>query len=296
MSQLTHLLEGFIKSPVKALESVLPSTNEVKKFLSFDLDTKPIKEKYYYMHRHWLKLLHDYYFKVEHVGHFNEVKEVAAGEKVILISNHANTLEGGIIGYNFLVHDLGIVNFLVYKEAFRLPFIRELFKTAQCVPISVENGKEALKKNHIMLFPEGMDFIKHYVQQDYIVKFHKGFLRIAKEYLHETKQEAVNIIPVGHDGIDHTIKFWIINNDFLVKNFIKPYLRYPYFVLPKAPVVFPTNAVFNWGRPHRVTLEDLKNEKSMGRLSSDFRHDIMRLKGRARKIRQMDQEVPPESR
>lgn len=296
MSHFAEMLEGLIKSPVKTLESLLPSTEEVKKALSFEYDSKPIDEKYYFMHRHWLKLLHDYYFKVEHVGHFDEVQKVARNEKVILISNHANTLEGGVIGYYFHQHDLGIVNFMVFKEAFRLPLIRELFKTAQCIPISVESGKEALKKNHVMLFPEGMDFIKHYMQQDYIVKFHKGFLRIAKEFLHETEQEAVHIVPVGHDGIDHTIKFWIINNEFLVKKFIKPYLRYPYFVLPKAPVVFPTNAVFNWGRPCRVTLKDLKDEKSMGRLAHDFRHDILRLKARARKIRQMDQEIPPEAR
>lgn len=296
MTPLTQMLEGLIKSPVKTLESLLPSPQGVKKALSFDYDAKPLDEKYYFMHRHWIKLLHDYYFKVEHVGHFDEVKEVASKEKVILISNHANTLEGSVIAYYFHRHELGVVNSLVFKEAFRLPLIRELFKTAQCLPISVSQGKEALKKNHVMLFPEGMDFIKHYIEKDYIVKFHKGFLRIAKEYLHETKQEAVHIVPVGHDGIDHTIKFWIINNEYLVNKFIKPYLRYPYFVVPKAPVVFPTNAVFNWGHPVRVTLKDLKNEKLLGRKALDFRHDIMRLKGRARKIRQMDQEIPPESR
>jgi len=143
------------------------------------------------------------------------------------------------------------------------------------------------------LFPEGMDFIKHYEKKDYIVKFHKGFLRIAREYLYETGEEAVHILPVGHDGIDYTLKFWVINHPFLVKHFIQPYLRYPYFVLPKAPVLFPTHAVFNWGRPRRITLKDLADEKSLSQLSMAFRHDILRLRHRAKTIRSLER-VPTE--
>lgn len=287
MPSLSNVLEDFIKSPRKTLESLIPESETLKKVLSFDYDDQPSDEKYYHLHRHWLKILHDYYFQVEHVGQVETLKEVASQEKCIIISNHANTLEAGIIAYFFLLQNIGIIRPMVFKEAFRLPLIRELFKSGQCVPISVESGKEALKKDHVLLFPEGMDFIKHYEKKDYIVKFHKGFLRIAREFLYESGQEAVNILPVGHDGIDYTIKFWIINHPFLVKHFIKPYLHYPYFVLPKAPVLFPTHAVFNWGRPRRVTLEDLKDEKSMGRLAMQFRQDILRLKNRARRVRQM---------
>lgn len=296
MPSLTDVFENFIKSPVKTLETILPNSDRVKRFLSFDYDDQPSDEKFYLLHRHWLRLLHDYYFKVEHVGQVDVLQETAKKEKVIVISNHANTLEAALICYYFLRQNLGKVRSLVFKEAFRLPLIREIFKSGQCIPISVEAGKEALKQDHILLFPEGMDFIKHYVKKDYIVKFHKGFLRIAKDYLHETGEKSVTILPVGHDGIDYTIKFWIINNNFLVKHFIEPYLHYPYFVLPKAPVLFPTNAVFNWGRPRKITLNDLKDERSLGRLSLDFRHDILRLKNRARRIRQMDREVPAEDR
>jgi 1-acyl-sn-glycerol-3-phosphate acyltransferase len=283
-----HVLEDFLKEPVKTLESFLPESETLRKVLSFDYDDQPSDEKYYSLHRHWLKLLHDYYFNVEHVGQVKLMQETASREKLLIISNHANTLEAGIICYYFLRQKLGKVRPLVFKEAFRLPLVRELFKSGQCVPISVEAGKEALKKDHILLFPEGMDFIKHYEKKDYIVKFHKGFLRIAKEYLYETGQEAVNILPVGHDGIDYTLKFWIINNPFLVKHFIKPYLHYPYFVLPKAPVLFPTHAVFNWGRPRRVTLSELSDERSMGQLAMAFRHDILRLRHRAKTVRNLD--------
>lgn len=287
MALLSHVLEDFLREPVKALESFLPESESLRKVFSFDYDDRPSDEKYYFFHRHWLKLLHDYYFNVEHIGRLRQLKEVASHEKVIIISNHANTLEAGIIGYFFLLKEMGKIRPLVFKEAFRLPLIRELFKSGQCVPMSVEAGKEALKTDHILLFPEGMDFIKHYEKRDYIVKFHKGFLRIAREYLLETGRESVTILPVGHEGIDYTVKFWIINHPFLVKHFIKPYLHYPYFVLPKAPVLFPTHAVFNWGLPRQVTLEELQDEKELGQLAMDFRHDILRLKNRARKVRQL---------
>jgi 1-acyl-sn-glycerol-3-phosphate acyltransferase len=288
VNSLGHVLEVFLKDPMKTLESFFPESEKIRKVLSFDYDDQPSDDKYYWLHCHWLKLLHDYYFKVEHVGQVRPLQELASREKLIIISNHANTLEAGIIGYFFFLKKLGKIRPLVFKEAFRLPLIREFFKSGQCIPISVEAGKEALKKDHILLFPEGMDFIKHYEKKDYIVKFHKGFLRIAREYLHETGEEGVNILPVGHDGIDYTLKFWIINNPFLVKHFIEPYLHYPYFVLPKAPVLFPTHAVFNWGRPRRITLQDLSDEKSLGQLAMAFRHDILRLRHRAKTIRQLE--------
>lgn len=293
MNPLAHTLEELLKRPRKTLESLLPvgSLGEIpqqlKKILSFDYDDHPLEEKYFAMHRHWLKLLHDYYFRVEHAGHVDEVAELARREKVILISNHANTLEAALICYYFYLRKLGVVRTLVYKEAFRLPLVREFFRSGQCIPISVPAGKEALKKDHILLFPEGMDFIKHYIKRDYVVKFHKGFLNIAREYLQEHPGRKVHIVPVGHDGIDYTIKFWIINHPFLVEKFIKPYLHYPYFVFPKAPMIFPSKAIFNWGRPRAVGLDELQGEKALTKLTHEFRGDVVRLKHRARQLRKL---------
>jgi 1-acyl-sn-glycerol-3-phosphate acyltransferase len=288
MPNLTDQLEDFLKTPLKALETILPHAARVRDVLSFKYDDRPMNEKLYEYHTYWLKLLHDYYFKVEHIGHFDEVEEVAGSRKTILISNHANTLEGPLLCYKFHLHHLGIVHPMVYKEVFRLPIIREIFRSGQTIPISVDAGKEALKKNHIMVFPEGMDFIKHYLKKDFVVKFHKGFLHMAREYMRETGKEEVYVLPVGHEGIDYTIKFWVLNNSFLVEKIIKPYLHYPYFVFPKAPFLFPTRAVFNWGHPRKVTPDELKTEKSLAKLADEFRHEIVKLRGRARAVRKME--------
>jgi 1-acyl-sn-glycerol-3-phosphate acyltransferase len=293
MTHFSAVFEELLKSPRKTLESLWPEGERLKKIFSFDYDDTPSHKKYYDITARGLRLLHDYYFKTEHVGHVKEMKAVAGKEKVMVISNHANTLEAALICYYFHVLKLGVVRSLVFKEAFRLPLIREIFKAGQCLPVSVAAGKEALKKDHILLFPEGMDFIKHYVKKDYVVRYHRGFLRIAREYLLETGKPYLHILPTGHDGIDYTIKFWVVNHPFLVKNFIEPYLHYPYFVMPKAPVVFPTHAIFNWGRPRKVTLEELKDERSMGRLSEEFRHEIVRLRHRAHQVRQMDKTDRP---
>lgn len=293
MAPLSNILNGLMKSPTKSLGDLLshtePLTEPLKHLLSFEYNDRPTDPKYYSWHSKWLKLLHDYYFKVQHTGAVEKVAKVAKQEKVILISNHANTLEAILLCYYFYRENYGMVRSLVYKEVFRLPMFRELFRSGQCLPVSVEAGKNALKKDHILLFPEGMDFIKHYMQKDYVVKFHKGFLRIAREHLYESGDEHVTLLPVGHDGIAHTIKFWILKHPFLVKHFIEPYLKYPFFIMPKAPVIFPTNAVFAWGEPRRIRLSDLKTEKALSQLSHQFRQNILRLKHRARKIREYNQ-------
>jgi len=299
MSDLSHTLEELLKSSRKTLETLLPAAplgewpQQIKKLLSFDYEDRPLEERFYNMHRHWLKLLHDYYFRVEHVGHLEEVAQLAKREKVILISNHANTLEAAIICYYFFLQKLGVVRTLVFKEAFRLPLVREFFRSGQCIPISVMAGKEALRKDHILLFPEGMDFIKHYIKRDFVVKYHKGFLNIAREFMRENPGKKVHVVPVGHDGIDYTIKFWVINQPFLVEKFIKPYLHYPYFVLPKAPLVFPSKAIFNWGRPREVKLDELQNEKSLIKLTHEFRGEIVHLRHRARKLRKLSKKEIP---
>jgi 1-acyl-sn-glycerol-3-phosphate acyltransferase len=294
MSSLSEKLEALLKEPGKAIANLIPqSAHQVRDLLSLKYDDRPLDEKYYDLHKHWLKPLHDHYFKVEHVGHIEETARLAQKERVILISNHANTLEAALTCYYFHQRQLGMVRTLVFKEAFRLPFVREFFKSGQCIPISVPSGKEALKKGHILVYPEGMDFIKHYMQKDFVVKFHKGFLRIAREYLLESGAKHVHVIPMGHDGIDYTIKFWVINNPFIVENFLKPYLGFPFFVWPKAPIVFPTHAIFNWGVPRKLTLDDLKDEQTMTKLSHEFRNDLLRLKGRARKLQKIEKAREP---
>lgn len=297
MGSLATVLEDFVRAPRKTLESLIPSKDTFKNIFEVEEDEHADENtRLYYMLKALMKVLNNFYFKVEHVGQFPVVRRVAAKEKVLLISNHANTLEGGLICYKFLSQGLGRVRPLVFKEAFRLPILREIFKSSHCVPIGVDAGKEALKNDHILLFPEGMDFIKHYIQKDFVVKYHKGFLRIAQEYLRDTGKEHVTIQPVGHDGIDYTVKFWVINHPSLVKHVIKPFLHYPYFVLPKMPFVFPTTAVFNWGRPWRLTRDDLEDDKKLGRLSDQFRHEMMGLRRKARRIRQMIRnDVPPEA-
>ncbi len=288
MPSLADQFEEILKTPLKALENLFPQAAKVRDMLSFKYDDRPMDDKVYWYHAYWVKLLHDYYFKVDHIGHFDEVQEIAGQEKAILISNHANTLEAPLICYKFHIHKLGVVHPMVFKEAFRLPVIREFFRSGKSIPISVNAGKEALKKNHIMVFPEGMDFIKHYIKKDFVVKFHKGFLHMAREYLAETKRDHIHVIPVGHEGIDYTIKFWVLNNPLLVEKIIKPLLHYPFFVLPKAPFLFPTHAVFNWGRPRKVTAQELKSEKALARLADEFRNEIVRLRGRARTVRKME--------
>ncbi len=293
MQNFSKTFEALL-SPKKILDSVFPFPSvsefphQIKKLLSFDYDDKPLEEKLYRWSIPWTRLLHDFYFKTEHVGHTKEVIQVAKKEPVIFISNHANTLEVVLIHYFFHLHQLGILRTLVYKEAFRLPLIREIFRMGQCLPVSVEAGKEALKKNHVLIFPEGMEFIKRYLKQDYVVKFHKGFLHIAREFLQETGAKRIHVVPVGHDGVDYTVKFWVVNQPWLVEKFIKPYLHYPFFILPKVPLIFPSKVVMNWGVPRSLTFNELKDDKSISKLTQEFRGTMVRLRHRARQLRKMD--------
>lgn len=297
MIDLPKTFEDLFRSPKNLLNSLFSTSQlqevpqQLKKIFSFDFDASPMQEKYYQWSLPWIKLLHDLYFKTEHVGHTAEVIQLAKKERVILISNHANTLEVPLLHYFFHFHQLGILRTLAYKEAFRLPLVREAFRMGQCIPISVAAGKEALKKNHVLVFPEGMDFIKRYLKKDFVVKFHKGFLHIAREYLQETGAKRVHIVPVGHDGIDYTVKFWVVNQPWLVEKFIKPYLHYPFFVLPKLPFIFPSKVVMCWGVPRVVTLEELKDEGSMKKLTHEFRGHIVRLRHRSRQLRKLNSRI-----
>lgn len=264
-----------------------PALKKLKKIFSLEYNDKPLSDKIYDFHRHWLKLLNDFYFRVENLGHPDYARKLAKKENIMVISHHGNTLEAALIGYYFMIHKMGKLRTLVYKEAFRLPLVREFFRSGQCIPISVESGAKALSDGHIMLFPEGMDFIKRYAQKDFVPKFHKGFLNIAKKYMQDNGLEKMHIVPVGHDGIENTVKFWIINNPTLVEKFIKPVFRYPYFVFPKSPIVMPQKTILKWGKPKLVTLAALEDEKELQALVSDFRHEVLDLKRGAARLNRL---------
>ncbi|HWN83112.1 MAG TPA: 1-acyl-sn-glycerol-3-phosphate acyltransferase, partial [Candidatus Udaeobacter sp.] len=107
-------------------------------------------DRVYEGHVRWIRFLNDYYHRVEHRGYVDEAVEIARKEHVIFISNHAIMLEAAIINCFLLQHGAGKVTTLVFREAFKLPLIREFFRSCQCAPISVENGANALKKRHIL--------------------------------------------------------------------------------------------------------------------------------------------------
>ena len=258
-----------------------------KDILSFRFDDRPMSEFIYGLHGYWVKFFHDYYFRAEHMGHVKESLEAARKEHVIFVSNHAITIEAVLINYFLYTHHAGIVGTLVFPEAFKLPLIREFFRSAQCVPISVNRGCETLKKRHILLFPEGMDFINGYVNPNRIPRFHKGFLRIAKQFLEKRHKKSITIIPVGHVGIEQTLKFWVIRNRTFLELFVKPFVGYPFMLIPKMPILFPSKVVFNWGMPTRLTLGDLKNEQKMTLQANHFRSTLLTLRRSAHKVREM---------
>lgn len=266
-------------------------SENLKKIFSFHYDDRPMDDSAYEFHEHWIRLLHDYYLRVEHIGQTKECRRVAKRDSVILISNHVIALEAAFIGYYFLMHHLGKIGILVYPEAFKLPLVREFFRSAQCIPISVEAGVKTLQKKHVLLFPEGMDFINALVDQERIPKFHKGFLRIAKNYLEKTGKKSVNIIPVGHAGMEETLKFWVIKDQDFLDLFIRPFANYPFWIIPKIPFLLPSKVVMNWGAPVKLTLKDLEDEKKMTQKANLFRRNLLNLRNRAKKVRGMKKKL-----
>ncbi len=282
MSEPTNYILKFLSSTTK--DTLLPAANKIKKFFSLEYNDSPLSDKIYNLHRHWLKLINDYYFRVDHFGNTEQVQALAKKENIMVISHHGNTLEAALISYFFMIHKLGKLRMLVFKEAFRLPIVREFFRSGQCIPISIEAGAQALEDGHIMLFPEGMDFIKRYVQRNYVIKFHRGFLNIAKKHMEDHGLKQMHIVSVGHHGIEDAVKFWIINNPTIVEKLIKPVFHYPYFVFPKAPFILPHKTIFKWGKPKLVTLEELNNPDLFLQHLHDFRSDILSLKRMAEKL------------
>lgn len=261
--------------------------SKIKEVTSFEYNDAPMSDSVYEFHAKWLKWLHDYYLRVEHIGHTEEVLEIAKKEHIVLISNHSIALEAPLIAYYFLKKSVGKIAALVYGEAFKLPFVRELFRSGQCVPISVESGVKALQTKHVLLFPEGMDFISAIINPKRVPKFHKGFLRIAKKYLKESKRKSVTIVPIGHAGIEHTLKLWVLKNETILENFVKPFAKYPFLVFPKLPFLMPSKVVINWGTPVKINQADLRTERKVSQKANYFRAQMLSLRARAQKVREM---------
>jgi 1-acyl-sn-glycerol-3-phosphate acyltransferase len=239
-----------------------------------------MKDRHYTGHARWLRYVHDYYHRVEHHGYMDEAVDALRSEPVLMISNHATMVEALVI--NYFVHQRAhkIVSTLIFREAFKIPMIREFFRSCQCLPISVETGAEALKKRPVLVFPEGMDFIGGFVNHDRVTPFHRGFLRMAKLYLEKTGKKYVTILPIAHSGFEHSMKVWVLKNPLLM-HFVKPLINYPYLVVPKLPFFLPTKVAFHWGMPQRVTLDDLKTEKKIRKKLNDFHSGILAQKYRA---------------
>ncbi|MBL7685409.1 MAG: 1-acyl-sn-glycerol-3-phosphate acyltransferase [Deltaproteobacteria bacterium] len=250
-------------------------------------DDRPFSDDVYEMHALWIKFLHDYYMRVEHIGHSTEAMEVLNKEHSILISNHAITIEALFICYWVLKHGGGHIGTLVFPEAFKVPLIREFFRSCQCVPISIDKGVETLRDRHVLLFPEGMDFIHGILNPTSVPRFHKGFLRMAKQYMKETHRKHVYVVPVAHAGIEESLKFWVIKNETFMESFIRPYVKYPFLIIPKIPLLLPSKVVVNWGMPIRIDLKDLSNERKIAQKNNAFRASLQALKVRAHKIRNM---------
>ncbi len=253
----------------------------LRKILSFHYDDRPMDDRVYEGHGRWIRFLNDYYHRVEHHGYVDESVSIARKEHVLLISNHAIMAEAALINYFLMLNGAGKVTTLVFREAFKLPFVREFFRSCQCMPISVENGAKALRKRHVLLFPEGMDFISGFVNPDRVPAFHKGFLRMAKAYLQQSGRKSVCVVPIGHAGFENSLKLWVIRNKTFMEKIVHPIVDYPYFVLPKIPFLLPAKVYMQWGMPVRLTLQDLRTERKIFKLTNEFRTALLNQRLRA---------------
>lgn len=253
----------------------------LKKILNFKYNDRPMDDRVYEGHVKWIRILHDYYHRVEHHGYMQEALDIARKEHVIFVMNHAIMLEAAMLNFFLITHGAGKVSTLVFREAFKVPLIREFFRSCQCQPISVEKGAECLKKRHILIFPEGMDFISGYVNPDRVPPFHRGFLRMAKAYLQKSGKKSVCVIPIGHAGFENSLKLWVIRNQTFMEKVVRPFVDYPYFVFPKVPFILPAKVHMQWGAPVRLTLQDLRTERKIGKLTNEFRKSLHNKKVRA---------------
>jgi 1-acyl-sn-glycerol-3-phosphate acyltransferase len=253
----------------------------IRRLLSFTYDDQPMDDSVYESHRTWVRWLHDYYLRVQHSGFVDVAMRSARRERVLLISNHSLTVEAILINYKILQQAGGHVGTLVFREAFKLPFVREFFRSFQCMPVSVQVGAQTLKKKHVLLFPEGMDFIRSFADPEGMAPFHTGFLRIARQYMKETRRKSLTILPVAHDGIEKMLKFWVIKNEKILNTFIRPIVKYPFWVIPKLPLFFPSKVVVNWGRPVKLRFDSLGTDRQIHHQAERFRLKVLDLRRKA---------------
>ncbi len=239
----------------------------------------------YEMHRTWLGFFHDYYFRVQHLGFVKDVLRTAKHEHLLFITNHALTFEAALLAYYLSVKGAGFVKTLVYPEAFKLPLVREFFRSGQCAPISVEAGAQGLNQRHVLMFPEGMDFIRGLTDPDQMPPFHTGFLRMAKRFLQLNGRKTVRIVPVAHAGIEKTFKFWVVKNRIFMDFLIRPWVKFPFWIIPKFPFLLPYKVVFNWGKPIRLNRNELKNDRMIEEQAQRFALAIHDMRKEARLAR-----------
>ena len=259
--------------------------DSLRSIFSFQFKDQPMSDQAYKFLGKILHWAHDLYFRANHVGMFDEALYRAKKEKVILISNHALTVEAALIGYTLYRNQAGKMGTLVYPDAFKIPLIREFLRLAQCIPISIEAGAKNLKDRHILLFPEGMDFLSGLKGPDSMAPFHTGFLRIAQQYLKNNGRKTVCILPVAHSGVEKSLKYWVVRNKLFLDLFIRPWGNYPFWVVPKLPIFFPTRVVLNWGKPIRLKASQLDTPEKIHHLRWEF-HDLIReMRKNAQEVR-----------
>ena len=250
----------------------------VRRLFSFQYDDRPMGDAVYEFHRQWIRWIHDYYLRVRHIGELEACVAAARRERVVLVANHSLTIEALIINYMLHCRGAGHVGTLVFREAFKLPLVREFFRSCQCLPVSVASGAQALLDRHILIFPEGMDFMAGLADPEAMPRFHTGFLRIAQLYLRETKRKSITIVPIAHVGIERMLKFWVIKNEKILNALIRPIAKYPFWVVPKLPLFLPSKVVVNWGKPIKVSLASLANRRKIEAQAERFRATVRRLR------------------
>lgn len=257
----------------------------IRGVLSFRYNDRPMDDSVYEFHSRWIKWLHDYYLRVEHLGFLEEGVKIARRENVVMVSNHSLTIEATLINYIMHIEGAGHVGTLVFPEAFKLPLVREFFRSCQCIPISVDAGAKALRDKHILLFPEGMDFIKGLSDPEHMPEFHTGFLRMAHQYMLDTGRKSITVLPIAHAGIEKMLKFWVIKNETLLNALIRPVAKYPFWVVPKIPFFLPSKVIVNWGKPIKVKREQIDTSAKIHRQAKKFRETILELRKQAQQER-----------
>ncbi len=247
----------------------------LKSILSFKFDAKPMSDEVYASLGKFVNWLHNAYFRTTHMGEIAAAMESAKKEHLIIISNHALTIEAMLIAWTLYREQAGKIGTLVYPDAFKIPIIREFLKACQCSPVSVNCGVNCLKDRHVLLFPEGMDFLPGLDGPESMHPFHSGFLRIAQNYLKESGRKTVRVLPVAHVGIEKSLKFWVIRNKLFMDLFIRPWSNYPFWIIPKLPVFLPTRVVMNWGKPIRVHRNQIDSPEKLLKQCDRF-HDLVR--------------------